>query len=96
MARVTVEDCLRHINNRFDLVMLATKRARQLNHGVEPLVPWNKDKATVVALREIAEGKIGPDAINQVVIEKPQPERPPQVDLRMRDADELEEDINIQ
>lgn len=58
MARVTVEDCLDYVDNRFDLVLLATKRARQLVNGVEPLVPWENDKPTVVALREIAEGLI--------------------------------------
>ena len=58
MARVTIEDCLDHVENRFELVLLATKRARQLVNGVEPLVPWENDKATVVALREIAEGLI--------------------------------------
>lgn len=57
MARVTVEDCLRFVNNRFELVLLAAKRARQLARGsVEPVVPWGGDKATVVALREIATG----------------------------------------
>jgi len=58
MARVTVEDCLDHVDNRFELVLLATKRARQLVNGVDPLVPWENDKPTVVALREIAEGLI--------------------------------------
>jgi DNA-directed RNA polymerase subunit omega len=58
MARVTVEDCLNHVDNRFDLVLLATKRARQLANGVEPTLTWENDKPTVMALREIAEGKI--------------------------------------
>ncbi len=59
MARVTVEDCLKSVDNRFELVMLATKRARQLVlQGAEPLVPAENDKPTVIALREIAEGKI--------------------------------------
>ena len=58
MARVTVEDCLENVDNRFELVLLATKRARQLVNGVEPLVPWENDKPTVVALPEIAEGLI--------------------------------------
>ena len=58
MARVTVEDCLEMVDNRFQLVLVATKRARQLAHGVVPLVPWENDKPTVVALREIAEGKV--------------------------------------
>ena len=58
MARVTVEDCLEHVDNRFDLVLLAAKRARQLVNGVDPLIPWENDKPTVVALREIAEGLV--------------------------------------
>jgi DNA-directed RNA polymerase subunit omega len=59
MARVTVEDCLNSVDNRFELVMLATKRARQIVlQGAEPLVPAENDKPTVIALREIAEGKI--------------------------------------
>ncbi|WP_428605412.1 DNA-directed RNA polymerase subunit omega [Sedimenticola sp.] len=58
MARVTVEDCLEHVDNRFDLVLLATKRARQLSNGVAPLLAWENDKATVVALREIAAGLV--------------------------------------
>ncbi len=58
MARVTVEDCLQNVDNRFDLVLLATKRARQLSNGMEPLLPWENDKATVVALREIAKGLV--------------------------------------
>ena len=60
MARVTVEDCLDKVDNRFQLVLLATKRARQLANGVMPLVPWENDKPTIVALREIADGLITP------------------------------------
>lgn len=57
MARITVEDCLDHVDNRFELVLLATKRARQLETGeADPTVDWENDKATVVALREIANG----------------------------------------
>ena len=59
MARITVEDCLDHVNNRFELVLVAAKRARQLAMtGIEPHVPWQNDKPTVVALREIALGYI--------------------------------------
>jgi DNA-directed RNA polymerase subunit omega len=65
MARITVEDCLDHVDNRFDLVLLATKRARQLAAGVDPLVPWENDKPTVVALREIAEGLITEQVIEE-------------------------------
>ena len=59
MARVTVEDCLDNVDNRFELVMLATKRARQIaTGGKEPKVAWENDKPTVVALREIASGLV--------------------------------------
>lgn len=64
MARVTVEDCLENVDNRFQLVMLATKRARQIaTKGFEPLLPEENDKPTVIALREIAEGKVGRDLL---------------------------------
>ena len=59
MARITVEDCLDNVENRFELVMLATRRARQMRrYGVDPLIPEENDKPTVIALREIAEGLI--------------------------------------
>lgn len=67
MARVTVEDCLEHVENRFQLVMLSSKRARQLatmNH--DPLVAEENDKPTVLALREIAAGKISFDMVKDV------------------------------
>ena len=54
MARITVEDCLEHVDKRFDLVLLASRRARQISQGAEPLVPVENDKPTVIALREIA------------------------------------------
>jgi len=61
MARVTVEDCLTNVDNRFELVMLATKRARQIAvQGAEPLVMEDNDKPTVLALREIAENLVTP------------------------------------
>ena len=58
MARVTVEDCLDNVENRFELVLVAAKRTRQLMLGADPLVPEDRDKLTVIALREIAEGMI--------------------------------------
>lgn len=67
MARITVEDCLANVDNRFDLVLLASRRARQLVNGVDPLVPWENDKATVVALREIAEGLISEETVAEPV-----------------------------
>ena len=77
MARITVEDCLAHVDNRFQLVLVASKRARQLAMGTEPLVPWENDKATVVALREIAAEKIGRSILEEtVVVEEPVPVPP--------------------
>ncbi|MGD8710314.1 MAG: DNA-directed RNA polymerase subunit omega, partial [Ectothiorhodospiraceae bacterium] len=58
MARVTVEDCLEHLDNRFELVLAATRRARQLANGVQPFLEWENDKPTVMALREIADGYV--------------------------------------
>ena len=56
MARVTVEDCLEHVNSRFYLVVKSAKRAHQISRGAPPLVDWQNDKPAVIALREIAEG----------------------------------------
>jgi len=67
MARVTVEDCLDKVDNRFQLVLVATKRARQLANGVQPMVDWENDKPTIVALREIADGLIGPSILTEPV-----------------------------
>lgn len=58
MARITVEDCLDRVDNRFELVLVAARRARDLALGKEALVPWENDKPTVVALRELAEGRL--------------------------------------
>ena len=58
MARVTVEDCMEKIPNLFEMVLTAAKRARQLSNGAEPQVDPEGDKPTVIALREIAEGKV--------------------------------------
>jgi DNA-directed RNA polymerase subunit omega len=63
MARITVEDCLEHVDNRFELVLVSAKRSRQLAKGVEPLLPWENDKPTVMALREIAAGLIEPQTL---------------------------------
>jgi DNA-directed RNA polymerase subunit omega len=58
MARITVEDCLTQVSNRFELVLTAARRARQIARGAEPQVMMDDDKPTVVALREVAEGKV--------------------------------------
>jgi DNA-directed RNA polymerase subunit omega len=66
MARVTVEDCMHKIDNRFDLTLAATFRARQIANGATPLVDHlDKDKSTVLALREIAAGKVGREILNR-------------------------------
>jgi DNA-directed RNA polymerase subunit omega len=59
MARITVDDCLKLVPNRFQLTLAATYRARQLAQGATPMVDADKDKATVIALREMAQGKYG-------------------------------------
>jgi DNA-directed RNA polymerase subunit omega len=64
MARITIEDCLHQdVENQFELVLIAAKRARRLANGAEALVDWQNDKPTVVALREIAEGKVSRDLL---------------------------------
>ena len=70
MARITVEDCLKKIASQYELVMLAKERTSQLNVGSPLLVPQDNDKNTVVALREIAEGKISIKTLEDLGIEK--------------------------
>ena len=65
MARITVDDCMKHITNRFELALVATYRARQLANGATPLVEPNRDKPTVIALREISQGKVGKEILNR-------------------------------
>jgi DNA-directed RNA polymerase subunit omega len=64
MARITVEDCLDRIDNRFEMVLTATKRARQISNGAEPLVEEENDKPTVIALREIADGLVDSERVD--------------------------------
>ncbi|GAK33854.1 DNA-directed RNA polymerase subunit omega [alpha proteobacterium Q-1] len=83
MARVTVEDCVDKITNRFELVMFAAQRSRQISSGATPQVDLDNDKNPVVALREIAEEKISPDSMRESVIQSMQ---------KHVDVDEPEED----
>lgn len=76
MARLTVEDCLGNVDNRYDLVLLASKRARQIILGSEPMIQEENDKPTVIALREIAEGLVTRENIDE--INKPEPEEFPE------------------
>ena len=70
MARITVEDCLEKVTNRFHLVRVASKRARQIMNGKEPTLEWDNDKATVLALREIAAGNITEEMLDEKPIIK--------------------------
>ena len=70
MARITVEDCLKKINSQYDLVLLAKERTSQLNAGDAALVPQDNDKNTVIALREIGEGKISIKTLRETAINK--------------------------
>ena len=64
MARITVEDCLNNIDTRFEMVLTATKRARQIANGADPRVEEENDNPTVIALREIAEGLVDPERVD--------------------------------
>ncbi len=77
MARITVEDCLDNVANRFELVLVASKRARQLANGSTSKLDWENDKPTVLALREIAEGLVGPAILD--VVDEPVEEAPDMV-----------------
>ena len=70
MARITVEDCLKKIDSPYDLVLLAKERTSQLNAGDPPLVPADNDKNTVIALREIGEGKVSIKTLRELAINK--------------------------
>ncbi|MBM3372909.1 MAG: DNA-directed RNA polymerase subunit omega [Betaproteobacteria bacterium] len=65
MARITVEDCLKHIPNRFEMSLAATYRARQLSNGAQPMIDATRDKPTVIALRELASAKFGAEILNK-------------------------------
>ena len=65
MARITIQDCLEQIPSRFDLTMVAAKRARQLTRGAESTLPWDGHKSTVLALREIAQGSVTIDVLKE-------------------------------
>ena len=65
MARITVDDCLKKIPNRFDMTLAATYRSRQLATGASPMLEANKDKPTVIALREVAQGLVGVDILHK-------------------------------
>ena len=90
MARITVEDCLKKIENQYDLVLLAKERTSQLNSGAEMLVEEHNDKRTVVALREIAEGKIDIDELKKSTVLRLRKE--PDENLDEQDTEEISSD----
>ncbi|MDH3545536.1 MAG: DNA-directed RNA polymerase subunit omega [Gammaproteobacteria bacterium] len=79
MARITVEDCLDNIDNIFEMVLVAAKRARRIAHGADPMVALENDKPTVLALREIAEGHVTSAILDEI-------EQPPAEDFMTPDA----------
>ena len=66
MARITVEDCVANIENIFEMVLVAAKRARRIAHGADPMVELENDKPTVLALREIADGLVTPSILEEI------------------------------
>jgi DNA-directed RNA polymerase subunit omega len=93
MARITVEDCLARVPNRFDLVLIAAKRARQLGLGKDPLVPWDNDKPTVVALREIAVGVVDSSVLDEAGPEEQRDAALDEQGLRERLRQELQQEL---
>ncbi len=88
MARLTVEDCLPYVGNRFDLVLLASKRARQIALGSKPLVLDENDKPAVIALREIAKGVITPAKVAAIEARE-EGEEPLEPALGFKDMDRV-------
>lgn len=91
MARITVEDCLEVVDNRFELVLMATKRARQLAKGAAAAVSDENDKPTVLALREIAERKVDQKMIDE--IDKQERERAEREALEWAAAEVADDDL---
>ena len=92
MARVTVEDCLEHVDNKFELATIASKRARQLARGAHSQLDWEDDKPSVLALREIAEGLVSRDILKEPDLppmsssmEAPRPAEPNEDDFQADD-----------
>lgn len=90
MARITVQDSLENVNNRFELVLAASRRARQVSLGAEPRVPRENDKPTVIALREIAEGLIGRE-----VLDEPETDSVPEAAVEEEATEAVAEDTAV-
>ncbi len=87
MARLTVEDCLGNVDNRYNLVLLASKRTRQIIQGSEPMIEEDNDKPTVIALREIAEGLVTRDNIDEITKPEPDEEFPESAEFSLPPAE---------
>ncbi len=87
MARITVEDCLENIDNIFEMVLVAAKRARRIAHGAEAMVELENDKPTVLALREIADGLVTPAILEEI-------EQPPGEEL-LQHQDDREDSLPV-
>jgi DNA-directed RNA polymerase subunit omega len=92
MARITVEDCLEVVENRFDLVLMATQRARQLANGAEPTLESHNDKPTVLALREIAERRVTQEMIAEIA--RQEKERAERQALEWAAAEVVDDDLS--
>jgi len=79
MARITVEDCLDNIENIFEMVLVAAKRARRVAHGADPMVELENDKPTVIALREIAAGHVTPAILEEIDLPPADEFMPPEI-----------------
>ena len=90
MARITVEDCLKKVDNHYDLVLLAKERTSQLNAGAEMLVPEENDKKTIISLREISEGKVQVNDLAKSAISRLRKE--PDENLKQEEVEEEEND----
>jgi DNA-directed RNA polymerase subunit omega len=88
MARITVEDCLDNIENIFEMVLVAAKRARRIAHGSDPMVELENDKPTVLALREIADGHVTPAILEEI-------EQPPADEFMQAEAAAAEEILPV-
>ena len=87
MARVTVEDCIEKVNNRFELVLMASKRAKDIEKGALPSVPKDNDKSTIIALREIAEETISLDGLRELARRSVNEEVEPFIDSNNQDPE---------
>ena len=96
MARVTIEDCIRHVDDRFKLVIVASQRVKELNYGAPPVIDGvvsKKDQDTVIALKEIAEGRLSIKALEIATVKKSIPEENSEDKAIKKDINEIEQEV---